>query len=343
MNGRLRNTAIEPYLAHLGALSFVQSACLQAERSINDPNSKALRLKTPAQELRAHLFWSRSNLTQQFVDHVVLLGERAAAPYFLFAPTVGREVAKRLQDARINYVDLAGNCGVQLGDEYVAQIEGRRLPVKAPRERALRAPSLQVLFTLLAEPKLINSPVRKIAAETGRISPQTVTDLRKRLVAEEWVTAVGRKHAWVAKGKERALDLLLSDYDRLALHLQLGRFRARPMDLSELEQGITDKLKGQLYSFGGGAGLERMNGYYRGTRTIVYLDDAIPPMSGLLVPDEHGEVIFARFPGNCARDEDQDLSPLLIYLDLMTEGEPRAREAAAELRPTLFKDDDDDS
>lgn len=277
------------------------------------------------------------------MNHVVHLRQQAEAPYFLFAPTVGREIAKRLQDARINYVDLAGNCGVQLGDEYVAQIEGRRLPAKAPRERALRAPSLQVLFTLLAEPKLIATPVRNIAAAAGSTSPQTVTDLRKRLVAEEWVTAAGRKHAWAPGGKERALDMLIASYDRLAHHLQLGRFRARPMDLSELEKSMAERLSGQLYSFGGGAGLERMNGYYRGTRTIVYVDGDIPSMSGLLVPDERGEVIFARYPGSCARDKNQDLSPLLIYLDLMTEGEPRAREAAAELRPTLFAEGEGES
>src|SRR5690606_24636007 len=151
----------------------------------------------------------------------------------------------------------AGNCGVQLGDEYIAQIEGRRLPAKTPRERALRAPSLLVLFTLLAKPELVSSPVRLIASKAGGLSPQTVTDLRKRLVEEEWVSAAGRKHAWVPGGKERALDLLLGDYDRLALHLKLGRFRARPMDLGELEQAITERLKGRVFSFGGGAALER--------------------------------------------------------------------------------------
>ncbi len=66
-------------------------------------------------------------------------------------------------------------------------------------------------------------PRQPIADATGRISPQTVTDLRKRLVAEEWVLSAGRRHTWAPDGKRRALDLLSSDYDRLALHLQLGR------------------------------------------------------------------------------------------------------------------------
>jgi len=350
MTRTANNTAaLGPYLAHLEKLPFVSSARLRDARSINDPNSKALTLTTPRGEQRAFLNWARSNLNQQLVEYLVHLAGRLDGPFFLFAPSVGREVATRLEEACVNYVDLAGNCGVQLGDEYIAQIEGRRLPAKTPRERALRAPSLLVLFTLLAKPELVSSPVRLIASKAGGLSPQTVTDLRKRLVEEEWVSAAGRKHAWVPGGKERALDLLLGDYDRLALHLKLGRFRARPMDLGELEQAITERLKGRVFSFGGGAALERseqvkqLKGYYRGTRTIVYADEALPSMTGLLVPDARGEIIFSRFPGECARNENQDLSPLLIYLDLMTEGEPRAREAAAELRPTLFAGDEDES
>lgn len=340
-NSSTTDSALQPYLAHIERLPFVRSIQTRSVRSVNDPNSKALLLTTPQGEVRAQLGWSRSNLSQPMIEHVLSVAELLDSPYFFFAPSIGGETAKQLEDARINYVDLAGNCSVQLGDEYLAQIEGRKLSAKAPRERALRAPSLQVLFTLLAKPDLINASVRTIASETGRVSPQTVSDVRKRLVAEEWVTAAGRTHAWLPGGKGKALNMLLADHERLSHHLQLGRFRARPMELDDLEQALADRLSGQTYAFGGGAGLQRRNGFYRGTRTLVYVEETIPSMSGLLVPDERGEVIFARFPGNCARDENQALSPLLIYLDLMTEGEPRAREAAAELRPLFFEGEDE--
>ena len=339
----MHQEAFEPYLAHLRQLPFVRRAQLDDKSATNQANSQTLTLTTPQGQVRAFLDWSRSNLSQRLVDHVIHFAAQSGELHFLFAPAVAGATARRLAEAHINYVDLAGNCRIQLGDDYVAQIEGRKLPVKAPRERALRAPSLQVLFTLLEDPKLINSPVREIAAATGSISPQTVSDLRKRLVVEEWVTAARRKHTWVPGGKERALDLLLGDYDRLAHHLLLGRYRARPMDLKELEQELEARLKAEAYSFGGGAALNRINGFYRGTRTIVYLERAIPSMTGLLVPDERGEVIFSRFPGTSARNEKHQVSPLLIYLDLMMEGEPRAREAAAELRSTLFGEDDDEA
>ncbi len=57
-----------------------------------------------------------------------------------------------------------------------------------------------------------------------------------------------------------------------------------------------------------------------------------------MVPDERGEVIFSRYPGLRARTSSGDLAPLLIYLDLMAEGEPRTREAAEEIRSTLFEE-----
>ena len=332
---------LAPYLTHLENLPFVQKATVPKPRSIKDRNEKALRLVTPQGGVEAFLNWSRSHLTQQFIDYVVYMAAQLEGPYFLFAPTVGSEVAKRLDDGDVNYVDLAGNCRVRIGDEFVAIIEGRKAPQKSPRERALRAPSLQVLFTLLADPALIDEPVRSIAAATGRISPQTVTDLRKRLVAEEWVLKAGRRHTWAPQGKEQALDLLLADYDRLARHLQLGRFRTRPGDLTELEQSIALQLdkRDMIWDWGGGAALQRHNGFYRGTRTIVYVEGELQkPLSGL-VPDERGEVIFARYPGPRARTRDGDLAPLLIYLDLMTEGQPRAREAADEIRSPLFEEE----
>ncbi len=59
---------------------------------------------------------------------------------------------------------------------------------------------------LLAEPRLIEPPVRIIAAATGRISPQTMADLRMRLVTEEWVMASDRKHGCAPRGKEEPLS-----------------------------------------------------------------------------------------------------------------------------------------
>ena len=54
-----------------------------------------------------------------------LLVQQAGRPDFiLFAPHIGRELAGQLAEAKLQFIDLAGNCFVQLGDAYVAHAQG---------------------------------------------------------------------------------------------------------------------------------------------------------------------------------------------------------------------------
>jgi len=335
----LSHASLDHYLAHLEALPFIKRATVTQGAFMNDTTKPSLRLRTLSGEQKAYVFQSKSHLTRDLTELLIHRASSRDAPSFIFAPAVGRELAERLDSEDINFVDAAGNCRVILGDSYMARIEGRRAASKGPRERALRAPSLQVLFALLARPTLISAPVRTISEWAGEVSPQTVSDVRHLLVAEEWVTSAKRHFHWSPAGKEQALDYLVVHYDVLARHLLLGRYRARPGHLTELEHSLAVRLKDRLWAFGGGAALMRNNGFYRGTRTIVYLEEDPPNVSGLLVPAEEGEVFLCRFPGKCAREDNGDIAPVLVYLDLMAEGEPRAREAAAELRPRLFQVD----
>jgi hypothetical protein len=213
-------------------------------------------------------------------------------------------------------------------------------PSPAPGEtRAGSNPSLLVLFSLLARPDYVGASARQLALAAGGVSPQTATDLRKRLVAEGCIVRNGRDHFWAADGKERALDLLVAGCEQLTAHLRIGRYRARPAPIEEVETLIERTLeKGPTWSWGGGAALYRRNRLYRGTRTIVYVDGPLPAKLPGLIPDPNGEVIFSRPPGHCAHEDDGKVSLLLIYLDLKTEGEARALEVAEELRPSLFEE-----
>src|SRR5690606_26483643 len=109
---------------------------------------------------------------------------------------------------------------------------------------------------------------------SGGVSPQTVTDVRKRLVAEDFAMSVGRHFRWNPKGRERALDLLVANYEALASKLVVGRYRTRHSSVQEVEADLAKSLGAEKWDWwwGGGAALSRMTGYYRGTKTIVYTD-----------------------------------------------------------------------
>jgi hypothetical protein len=330
-------TALEPYLLHLRALPFVKKVRVLAHTSATREVDAVLEVVTPSGKRQVSVEWKKSHLSRDVADRIASALSRVKDDVLVLAPVVGPNVGERLKQAGVGYLDLAGNCDIQWGQEYVAHVEGRRPPERAPEARALRVPSLLVLFTLLARPDYVGASTRQLGQAAG-VSPQTATDLRKRLIAEGCIIRNGRDHFWAREGKGRALGLLEGAYPQLAASLRISRFRARPGPVEQVEQQIADNLKaGPTWSWGGGAALQRWNGYYRGARTIVYLDAPLPSAMRGLVPDDHGEVIFARPPGQCAHDESGQISPLLVYLDLLAEGEPRAREAAEQLRPKLLQ------
>lgn len=333
-------TKIEPYLRHLRTLPFVTSVRLAAGKNADPSADVTLQVLTPGGKRSVHVAWKKSHLSREMIEHAISKLARVKSDVLLFAPFVGRTIGDRLSEARIGYVDLAGNCHVEWGKGYVVHIEGRKLPERAPQARAVRVPSLLVLFSLLARPNCVGVSTRQLALAAGGVSPQTATDLRKRLVAEGCIIPNGRDHFWAPNGKERALDLLVAGCEQLAAHLRVGRYRARPGPIEEVEKLIERNLEqGPKWTWGGGAALYRRNRFYRGTRTIVYVDGPLPTTLPGLVPDPNGEVIFARPPSQRAHDKDGDEVPLLlIYLDLLTEGEPRALEVAQELRPSLFEE-----
>lgn len=330
---------IEPYLSHLRTLPFVTSVQVAATKNADASADIILQVWTPGGKRSVHVECKRSHLSQETVEHAIARLARVKGDVLLFAPLVARTIGERLSEAQIGYVDLAGNCHVKWGKGYVAHIEGRKLPERAPQARAVRIPSLLVLFSLLARPDYVGASTRQLALAAGGVSPQTATDLRKRLIAEGCIIPNGRDHFWAPDGKERALELLVAGYEQLAAHLRVGRYRARPGPIEEVEKLIERNLeKGPTWSWGGGAALYRRNRSYRGTRTIVYVDGPLPAKLHGLIPDPNGEVIFARPPGQCAYDHDGKISLLLTYLDLRTEGEARALEVAEELRPSLFEE-----
>lgn len=331
--------ALEPYLSHLRALPFVKKLRVLATQTAAPHGDATLEVVTPSGKRTVLIEWKKSHLSRDVAEHLAERLARVKGDVLLLAPAVGPMIGARLAQAGVGYLDLAGNCDIRWGKEYIAHVEGHRTPERAPQARALRVPSLLVLFSLLARPSYVGASTRQLALAAGGVSPQTATDLRKRLIADGYIIRNGRVHFWAPGGKEQALELLVGAYEQLAASLRIGRFRAQPGPIEQVEQQLADNLKrGPTWSWGGGAALYRRNGFYRGTRTLVYVDGPLPsPMRGL-VPAEDGEVIFSRPPGQCAYDTDGELSPLLIYLDLLAEGEPRAREAAEQLLPTLLQE-----
>lgn len=340
-----RTRDLDSYLERLRELPFVRAARVEAARASTGRSSAeaALVIKTPQGTRRCPVEVRASHLSREVAERVVDL-HHDRPDLMLLAPHVGRELGDRFTRAGVNFIDLAGNCHVRFDDAYVARIQGQSAPAAPAEGRGFRAPSYAALLALLIDPELITESTRAIAAAAGNISPQTAADLRARLVARGDVLAVRGRHRWSPTGRRRALDLLLGGWSSTLIpHALIGRYRARERDLSTLEARLARELDAVgPWRWGGGAAAQRLTGYYRGDDTVIYLADPPTDLTRrlALVPDREGPVVLLRVPCPSAFEGPQTdtVNPLLVYADLLAEGEDRAREAAHEVRARYLGD-----
>lgn len=172
---------IAPYLERLRAVPFVRSVSAVKEQvQVGDVCVDALLvIKTPTGTERLYCEVKSSNLSRELAAQVASWG-KAVKPLLVAAPVIGGGVGDFLAENDTNYVDLRGNCHIDLGGRYVAHVQGQR-GERSARAKALRNPSYQVLFTVLAQPSLIGVPVRALAGAAG-VSRQPVVTLRERLL-----------------------------------------------------------------------------------------------------------------------------------------------------------------
>lgn len=329
----VREAQLEPFLVHLSRLPFARS--VEVARAADKGVDGLLRLTTPTGVVELPIEVKRTHLTRPIAEHLIRLAG-AHPNLLLMAPTVGRELAEFFVQHRVNFVDLAGNCFVQIGDQYIARIHGQRAEVRPPAEKALRAPAHHVLFALLADPQLVHATARALAQAAGGVSPQTANDVRARLLATGVLVKTRGGLRWVPGKRKQAFDLFLLGFPMLIPVLTVGQFRAKQHTAEAIEADLAPRLDALgEWRWGGGAGAARLTGYYRGDRTIIYTRDPDPAAVRQLplVPDVRGDVVLLRAPGPLAFEGPKAdvVHPLLVYADLLNEGDDRAREAAAEI------------
>lgn len=336
---RTTDARLRPYLDELERLPFVRRA--QSVDGQGGSRTPAfVSLATPDGTTTVPVELTASHLTAAAAEHVkVLAGERPGL--LLLAPAIGSDLGEELAAAGVNFMDLAGNCSVRLGDRYIARIQGRRLQRRAPAEKALRAPAYRVLCALLAKPDLVGAPARALAAAAGGVSPQTANDVRHRLVARRFLLPSRDRWLWAPDGYQGGLELFVGGFSTLLPSLTVGRYRARGKTTDEVEASIRPGLDAVGdWRWGGAAGAWRVTGLYRGDQVVVYIRD--PQPTGIanlpLIPAADGNVTLRRPPALAAFEgpAPDTVHPVLLYADLLAEGNSRAHEAAAEIHRVLL-------
>jgi len=330
------HSKLDAYLEHLRALPFVRAVSVNKEQvQVGEHRVDArIAIRTPTGVEKVYVEIKGSNMSREMAAQVASLAQ-SIHPLLVAAPVIGSGVGDFLVQNNTSFVDLRGNCHIDLGGRYIARIQGQagERPVTA---RALRTPSYQVLFTVLAEPTLISTSVRALAAAAG-VSRQPAVTLRQRLVELGLVVRGAKGYMWTQQGRRKALDLWLAGYaTSVRQGLFVGAYRTQDADPGAREDRIAPILdKCCPWRWGGGSASDRMTGYFHGEKTVVHVVDspADLPRSLRAVPASDGPLIVLRSPGPKGIDgiTPDTAHPLLVYTELLTDGGERAREAAEEL------------
>ncbi len=267
--------------------------------------------------------------------HTVTNGET-----LLLAPYLATPTAKSFIDAGISFADEVGNIHLALGDEYNWTVIGERKPPKPPQSERMTPAAVQLLFQFATNPESGTWTVRDLGAAVG-LSKSKVAELRLQFAHERIFAAHGGEKSPAATCELR--DRLISGYSQiLRPKLLIGRFRYEEPSVDQFVARLSREAAAQKipYALTGGPAADAMQHFYRSAEVPVFLNVKWQ-RSLRLLPDRTGPVMLFKPFGNLVywREFDGKMvaPPWLVYAELLTGSDPRAREAAEAFRQEYLR------
>jgi hypothetical protein len=326
---------LQPYVDRLLAIPFVRKVrAVPPSATAKRPFDYELELQTPTGKQRISFELKKSHLSRVMAEQIVTSQKSNRNPFLILAPSVGSVLGELLEREHVMFLDLAGNCHLDLDGKYIARVQGRKAVARPSADKGMRAPAYRVLFALLAEPARVTNSVRALAEAAG-VSRQAALDIRHRLARLGVLIQTRSGFRWVAGRHKEAIDMFVTGYlTTLRPELVLGRFRTRDSEPPALEARFVSEMGRNDLRWGGAAAAHRMTGHYRGGHTVIHVMELPGNMRKLqAIPDRAGPLELVMPPGLLGmRGVTEDTAhPLLVYAELLAEGNERAREAAQEV------------
>jgi hypothetical protein len=244
-------------------------------------------------------------------------------------------VGERFVEAGISFADDPGNVHLRLGSEYNWTVLGKRELTRLPEAHRTTPATIQLLFQFAVNPKSASWTVRDLARAAG-ISKTKVAQLRRQFIHERILTSKSELRV-----TPDIADRLVSGYGQiLRPKLVIGRYRYPDSSVDEFLARLTETARAQKipYALTGGPAADAMQHFYRSPDVPLFLDLADPRIQRALrlLPDRTGPVVVLKPFGAIVYWKEFDgrmvAPPWLVYAELLTSDDPRAREAAEELR-----------
>ncbi|HEX5412925.1 MAG TPA: type IV toxin-antitoxin system AbiEi family antitoxin [Terriglobia bacterium] len=256
---------------------------------------------------------------------------RMPQPALLATEYVNPEMAKRLKQMNIFFLDTVGNAYLEIPGLFI-YVRGQKPPAKHFTERPMRAfrqAGLKVIFALFCKQDLINAPYRIIAkaADVALGTTGWIFDDLKKL---GYLLEPG-KHGRRLVQREQLLERWVAAYpEQLRPKLVIGRYAAPDGGWWE-ETHIQEH---QAY-WGGEVAAARLTGYLRPEDVTIYVRGLPGPLLAAhrLRRDDRGnvEILKAFWDPDVDWADKEIVHPILAYADLLRTGDARNLETARRL------------
>lgn len=334
-----------PYLEKLRELEFVKTLRFAGSSGQNDIGiDGVLTIETPRGKFAFSVEHKNSYLDRAVLNAFIVQAKHYAAkrPLLLFARYIPRPSADRLVQSGVNFLDQMGNIHLALGNNYVRTVLGNKEAPRAIDSKSVTPAKVQLLFTLAGEGQK-EWTVRELAEASG-LSKSNVAKLRRQMVDQGILQKNG--NLFDLRYRARLEDDMIRGYEQvLRPKLLFNRFRSG----EKMTDLALEKLRMHLvelsvrWSLTGGAAAYQLQRFYKGADLVLFVENPTPQMARKLrlLPDREGPITLLRAFGTSPfwREADGNIvaHPWLIYAELMRSLDPRAHEAANELKSEFLK------
>ena len=262
-------------------------------------------------------------------------------PALLIAPYINRETAQRCREIGLPFIDGAGNAYLEAPGLFVfvtGQPRKAALRLDKPNYQALTPTGLKLIFMLLTQPELLNVTYRDLA-KTARIAIGGIGPVIRDLEIRRYLTPEIQGPRRLLAAEQLREEWVMHYPVKLRPKLQARRFTHLVTNARAPAWWKNADLRPHNAVWGGEVGAEILTNYLRAETVTIYahgpIDDLITKFR--LRPDPEGEIeILQAFWNQNDEDNLPTAPPLVIYADLMAEGNARAIETAKLIHERFF-------
>jgi hypothetical protein len=263
--------------------------------------------------------------------HILPLKElqEQVGPIMLVAERLYPNIKKLLNEAGIDWMDVAGNIHLKEEETLIWIDRHTTTPIQQKKNRAFTKTGLKVVFLVLHDETWLNRTYREIA-EAADVALGNIKHVLDGLKEHEFVYAEN-KDVLKLKNKEKLLDQWLTAFaDELKPRIKKGRYN---FINKEAEQNWKELQLGEQDLWGGEPAADLLTNDLIPLEYILYTQKNRAELikKFKLIPDEKGKV-EVREPFWTIEGDLPNIAPrLVVYTDLMVTGDPRNVKIAKEI------------